>query len=71
MPNPPFTLFFDEIYSSGLDPSARFPVDRYAKLHERLVEADEKRLIGWKTPRLAAKSELLLAHDEDYRLPLP
>lgn len=66
MPNPPFTLFFDEIYSSGLDPSARFPVDRYAKLHKRLVESDEKRLIGWKTPRLAAKSELLLAHDEDY-----
>jgi len=66
VPNLPFTLFFDEIYSNGLDPSARFPVDRYAKLHQSLMEADEKGLIAWKKPRLAEKSELLLAHDEDY-----
>ena len=66
VPNLPFTLFFDEIYSNGLDSSARFPVDRYAKLHQSLTEADTKELIAWKKPRLAEKSELLLAHDEDY-----
>ena len=35
-----FTLFYDEIYSSGLDSSARFPVDRYAKVYEKLCVLD-------------------------------
>ena len=47
MPDTHFNLFYDEIYSSGLDPSARFPVSRYSKLRKRLLELDEKKIIGW------------------------
>tara|TARA_Y100000588_G_scaffold373411_1_gene447219 strand:+ start:948 stop:1937 length:990 start_codon:yes stop_codon:yes gene_type:complete len=61
-----FTLFYDEIYSSGLDPRARFPVDRYKKLYERLKELDVENRINWKRPRLAEKEELLLVHEESY-----
>ena len=60
------TLFYDEIYSSGLDPTARFPVDRYKKLYERLKELDVENRINWKRPRLAEKEELLLVHEESY-----
>ena len=61
-----FTLFYDEIYSSGLDPTTRFPVDRYKKLHERLKDLDNENRINWKKPRLARKEELLLAHEVSY-----
>jgi len=61
-----FTLFYDEIYSSGLDPTTRFPVDRYKKLHERLKDLDHENRINWKKPRLARKEELLLAHEPSY-----
>ena len=60
------TLFYDEIYSSGLDPTARFPVDRYKKLYEQLKELDVENRINWKRPRLAEKEELLLVHEESY-----
>ena len=38
MPNRQMTLYYDEIYSSGLDQAARFPVDRYAKIAEKISE---------------------------------
>ena len=61
-----FTLFYDEIYSSGLDSSARFPVDRYAKVYEKLCVLDTGELINWKRPNLASKDDLLLIHDASY-----
>jgi|TARA_B110000495_G_C23041242_1_gene624711 acetoin utilization deacetylase AcuC-like enzyme len=61
-----FTLFYDDIYSSGLDPTARFPVDRYKKLYERLKELDVEKRIKWERPRLARKEELLLVHEQSY-----
>ena len=66
MPDTHFNLFYDEIYSSGLDPSARFPVSRYSKLRKRLLELDDKKIIGWRRPCLANVNDLLLVHDEKY-----
>lgn len=60
------TVFYDESYSSGLDASARFPVDRYALLAERLGSEELRGLIEIKRPRLATREEILLVHDPDY-----
>jgi len=35
------TLFYDEIYSSGLDRTARFPVDRYSLIADRIQRFDK------------------------------
>ena len=66
MPDTHFNLFYDEIYSTGLDPSARFPVSRYSKLRKKLLELDERKIIGWQKPCLANVNDLLLVHDEKY-----
>lgn len=59
-------IYYDAIYSDGLDPSANFPVARYLKLHEAIKYLDHQCLIRWKRPRLASPEELMLAHDETY-----
>ena len=66
MPNHQFPLYFHEIYSSGLDRTARFPVDRYQLLAKKLSESDEKKLLSWQTPRLANQQEIQLVHEQDY-----
>ena len=66
MKSHPFTLYFDEIYSSGLDRTARFPVDRYSMVAEKLIDLDKDQLINWAKPRLASKEEILSIHDQDY-----
>jgi len=66
VPNHQFPLYFHEIYSSGLDRMARFPVDRYQLLAKKLSESDEKKLLSWQTPRLACQQEIQLVHEQDY-----
>jgi len=66
VPNHQFPLYFHEIYSSGLDLTARFPVDRYQLLAKKLSESDEKKLLSWHTPRLANQQEIQLVHEQDY-----
>ena len=66
MPNHQFPLYFHEIYSSGLDRTARFPVDRYQLLAKKLSDSDEKKLLSWQTPRLANQQEIQLVHEQDY-----
>ena len=59
-------IYYDTIYSGGLDPAANFPVERYIKIHQSLKDRDHQFLIRWKTPRLASSEEIMLAHDEAY-----
>lgn len=66
MPNHQFPLYFHEIYSSGLDRTARFPVDRYQLLAKKLSDSDEKKLLSWQRPRLANQQEIQLVHEQDY-----
>ena len=66
MPHLQFPLYFHEIYSSGLDRSARFPVDRYQLIADNLAERDRDKQISWEIPRKANREEILLVHDKDY-----
>ncbi len=66
VPSMTMTLFYDEIYSSGLDRTARFPVDRYSMIADKIREEDGDGLIELKQPRLAKREEILLAHDAQF-----
>ena len=61
-----FPLYYHPLYSDGLDRTARFPVDRYRLLAERLGKFDQSGHIMIKTPRLATREEILLVHEEAY-----
>ena len=61
-----FTLYYHPLYSDGLDRTARFPVDRYRLLAERLAQIDIEQKIRIKEPRLAERNEILLIHEQDY-----
>lgn len=56
-------LYYHPIYTDGIDPSARFPRDRYRLLAERLKGRDD---IILKEPRLATREELCFAHTPNY-----
>lgn len=66
VPSMHMSLYYDEIYSSGLDRTARFPVDRYSRIAQMIRDEDPHGLIKMKQPRLATREEILLAHDADY-----
>lgn len=61
-----FPLYYHPLYSEGLHRSARFPVDRYRLLVDRLSVLDLDAKIDTKLPRLATREEILLVHDEDF-----
>lgn len=61
-----FPLYYHPLYSDGLDRTARFPVDRYRLLAQRLKKWDSSGQITVKEPRLATREEILLVHDELY-----
>lgn len=61
-----FPLYYHPLYSDGLDRTARFPVDRYRLLAQRLRDLDTFGQIAIREPRLARRDEILRVHDELY-----
>ncbi len=56
-------LYYDPIYTDGLDPTVRFPRERYQILATRLKE---KSNIHIQRPPLATREQIVTAHDERY-----
>lgn len=56
-------LYYDPIYTDAIDPTARFPRDRYRLIAERLEGCSDVEI---RRPRLATRDELILAHDPQY-----
>ena len=61
-----FSLYYHPLYSDGLDRTARFPVDRYRLLAEKISLLNNENNIQIKEPRLATRDELLLVHEESF-----
>ena len=61
-----FSLYYHPLYSDGLDRTARFPVDRYRLLAEKLSVLDGGKKINIKLPRLATQGEISLVHEQTY-----
>lgn len=56
-------LYYDPIYTEGLDPKVRFPRERYQLLATRLKENSD---IHIQRPPLARREQIVMAHDEHY-----
>jgi acetoin utilization deacetylase AcuC-like enzyme len=56
-------LYYDPIYTEGLDPTVRFPRERYQLLAKRLKENSS---IHIQCPPLATREQIVTAHDEPY-----
>ena len=56
-------LFYDPIYTDGIDPTARFPRERYRLLYERLRKDPD---IEIRRPRAATRAEITRAHCPEY-----
>ena len=61
-----FSLYYHPLYSDGLDRTARFPVDRYRLLAEKISLLNRENQIRIREPRLASRDELLLVHEESF-----
>ncbi|MBT5916395.1 MAG: histone deacetylase, partial [Opitutae bacterium] len=61
-----FSLYYHPLYSDGLDRTARFPVDRYRLLAEKISLLNSENNIRITEPRLATRDELLLVHEESF-----
>ena len=57
------TVYYDPIYTDGLDPSVRFPRERYRLLAVRLQQHPQ---LCMQRPRRATREEILRAHQADY-----
>ena len=56
-------LYYDPIYTEGLDTKVRFPRERYQLLATRLKENSD---IHIQRPPLARREQIVMAHDEHY-----
>ena len=61
-----FSLYYHPLYSDGLDKTARFPVDRYRMIAEKIRLLDVGKKILIKEPRQAKREEILLVHKQDF-----
>ena len=64
--NSTFSLYYHTLYSDGLDRTARFPVDRYRLLVEKIRTLDTQKKILIKEPRLATREEILMVHEKNF-----
>lgn len=61
-----FSLYYHPLYSDGLDKTARFPVDRYRMIAEKIRLLDVGKKILIKEPRQAKREEILMVHQQDF-----
>ncbi len=59
-------LFYDPVYTDGIDPSARFPRERYRLVAEAMEPHAAAGLVDIRIPRRATRKELKRAHDPAY-----
>ena len=59
-------LYYHPLYTDGIDPSARFPRDRYRLLRSRLQRSPHRQLLEIREAPLCDRDTLLLAHDPVY-----
>lgn len=59
-------VYYHPIYSSGIDPTANFPRERYSLLAGRIRTSSCGQHIDLRIPRRATREEILTVHSVDY-----
>lgn len=62
----PIPLFYTDQFVLPLPPSHRFPMQKYARLRERIERAPWRNLVDLRQPPAATDEEILRAHTADY-----
>ena len=65
-PKSPLSIWYHDLYTMGIDPTARFPRDRYKMLEERIRDAQLPSPIEFREPGPASADDLLRVHGPDY-----
>ena len=66
LPKSSLSIWYHDLYTMGIDPSARFPRDRYHLLEDRIKGAQLPSPIEFREPRPASTDDLLRVHGPDY-----
>ena len=66
LPKSSLSIWYHDLYTMGIDPSARFPRDRYHLLEERIKGTELPSPIEFREPRPASTDDLLRVHGPDY-----
>ena len=59
-------IFYDPIYTYGIDDLSRFPKERYQLIYEEIVKSKNSKYINFVIPKKAKIEEISLAHDPNY-----
>ena len=63
---PPMPLYYHDLYTDGIDPSARFPRERYRRLKARLERSDDAHLVSIREAPETSRAALLRAHEPGF-----
>ena len=66
LPKSSLSIWYHDLYTMGIEPSARFPRDRYHLLEDRIKGAQLPSPIEFREPRPASTDDLLRVHGPDY-----
>ena len=59
-------IYYDPIYTNGIDDRSRFPKERYQLIYNEIVNSNYNKYIDFILPEKAKITDILLAHDSDY-----
>lgn len=59
-------VFYDPVYTDGIDPTARFPRERYRRVAARLTQEDDGGWLTLRRPMRCSRDLLVLAHEPTY-----
>ncbi len=59
-------IYYDPIYTNGIDDKSRFPKERYQLIYNEIVNSNYKNYINFIHPEEAKINDILLAHDSVY-----
>lgn len=59
-------IYYDPIYTNGIDDKSRFPKERYQLIYKEIINSNYKKYIDFIKPKKANINDILLAHDSVY-----
>lgn len=62
----PMPLYYHALYTDGIDPSARFPRERYRRLRARLERPESRGNVEIREAPEASRASILLAHEPTF-----
>ena len=59
-------IYYDQIYTDGIDDLSRFPKERYQLIYKEILNSNYNKYINFISPKKVKLDDILLAHDSNY-----